>query len=33
VALTQGLGVKANLYNASTPSPATMQVDWVRVWK
>jgi beta-glucanase (GH16 family) len=31
--LTQALGVDTNLYNpATTPLPATTQVDWVRVW-
>jgi beta-glucanase (GH16 family) len=33
VALTQGLGNKADAPNASTPSPATMRIDWVRVWQ
>lgn len=33
LALTQGLGNKSDAPNASTPSVATMQVDWVRVWK
>jgi beta-glucanase (GH16 family) len=33
LALTQGLGVKANGPSAATPSPATMRVAWVRIWK
>jgi beta-glucanase (GH16 family) len=35
IALTQSLGVAttANQPNAATPLPATMQVDYVRVWK
>jgi beta-glucanase (GH16 family) len=33
VALTQGLGIRANAPTTATPAPATMQVDWVRVWK
>jgi beta-glucanase (GH16 family) len=33
VALTQGLGIRADAPTGATPSPATMQVDWVRVWK
>lgn len=32
VALTQALGVGANGLDANTPLPATMQVDYVRVW-
>ena len=34
VALTQALGVDTNVFNpATTPLPATTQVDYVRVWK
>jgi hypothetical protein len=33
VALTQGLGVATNGYAAGTPMPATMSVDYVRVWE
>jgi len=34
VALTQTLGIQTNAYQPGrTPLPATMQVDWVRVWK
>ena len=33
VALTQALGIKGNKYTKATPSVATMQVDWVHVWK
>jgi hypothetical protein len=33
VALTQGLGVATNGYTAGTPMPATMSVDYVRVWE
>jgi hypothetical protein len=35
IALTQSLGVAttANQPDAATPLPATMQVDYVRVWK
>jgi beta-glucanase (GH16 family) len=34
IALTQGLGVQANEFDpASTPLPATLQIDYVRVWK
>jgi len=34
VALTQGLGVTGNAFDpATTPLPATTQVDYVRVWK
>jgi beta-glucanase (GH16 family) len=33
VALTQGLGAAGNEYNPRTPLPATMTVDYVRVWK
>ena len=33
LALTQALGVGQNAYAAATtPLPATMQIDWVRVW-
>lgn len=33
VLLTQALGIGSNAFNpATTPLPATMQVDWVRVW-
>ena len=32
VALSQAMGVKPNLPTASTPLPARMQVDYVRVW-
>ena len=33
LALTQALGVGANAVTASTPLPATTQIDYVRVWK
>lgn len=33
VALTQALGGPDNAPTAGTPFPATMSVDWVRVWK
>jgi hypothetical protein len=34
VALTQALGINTNAFSpASTPLPATTQVDYVRVWK
>jgi hypothetical protein len=33
MALTQGLGVATNGYHDGTPMPATMSVDYVRVWK
>jgi hypothetical protein len=34
LALTQTLGIQTNAYRPGrTPLPATMQVDWVRVWK
>jgi beta-glucanase (GH16 family) len=34
VALTQALGMGKNAFDpATTPLPATTQVDWVRVWK
>jgi beta-glucanase (GH16 family) len=34
IALTQALGVNTNLFDpASTPLPATTEVDYVRVWK
>jgi hypothetical protein len=33
MALTQGLGVETNGYIDGTPMPATMSVDYVRVWK
>lgn len=33
LALTQALGVRGNTYSAATPSPATMRVAWVRIWK
>ncbi len=33
VALTQGVGIRGNAPTMSTPSPATMKVDWVRVWR
>jgi beta-glucanase (GH16 family) len=32
VALTQGTGSRRNVPTASTPLPATLQVDYVRVW-
>jgi beta-glucanase (GH16 family) len=32
-ALTQGLGEGANALTSSTPIPATMNVDYVRVWR
>ncbi len=31
--LTQGLGIQNNTPTKATVSPATMQVDWVRIWK
>ncbi|WP_354438362.1 glycoside hydrolase family 16 protein [Marmoricola sp. OAE513] len=33
IALTQGMGAKGNEYNTATPVPATMNVDYVKVWK
>ncbi|MCW2765692.1 MAG: glycoside hydrolase family 16 protein [Nocardioides sp.] len=33
LALTQGLGTSTNGYVNSTPMPATMSVDYVRVWE
>lgn len=33
IALTQGLGIRSDIDSAATPSPATMKVAWVRVWK
>jgi len=33
IALTQMLGVGDNLYDGRAPLPATMSVDYVRVWK
>ena len=33
MAFTQGLGAKGNELNAGTPIPATMNVDYVKVWK
>ena len=33
VALTQGMGVGANRYRYNTPIPATMDIDYVRVWR
>jgi beta-glucanase (GH16 family) len=33
VAFTQALGSAANVMSASTPIPATMNVDYVRVWR
>ncbi len=33
VALTQLLGTDANAYDGRAPLPATMEVDYVRVWK
>jgi beta-glucanase (GH16 family) len=33
VNLTQALGVGDNSPSGSTPLPATMQIDWVRVWR
>jgi beta-glucanase (GH16 family) len=33
IALTQALGIGVNAPTASTPLPATTQVDYVRVWK
>jgi beta-glucanase (GH16 family) len=33
VALTQSLGVQTNAVTASTPLPASTQIDYVRVWK
>jgi beta-glucanase (GH16 family) len=34
VALTQALGIGANAFNpATTPLPATTQIDYVRIWK
>ena len=33
MSLTQALGIQTNNFNpASTPLPATTQIDWVRVW-
>jgi beta-glucanase (GH16 family) len=31
--LTEALGVGVNSPTAATPLPATMQIDWVRVWR
>ena len=33
VILTQGLGIRNNAPTLATVKPATMRVDWVRVWK
>lgn len=33
IALTQGLGIRSDISSPATPSPATMKVAWVRVWK
>jgi beta-glucanase (GH16 family) len=33
ISLTQALGIGANAPTASTPLPATTQIDWVRVWE
>jgi beta-glucanase (GH16 family) len=33
IALSQGLGIRTDTESAATPSPATMHVAWVRVWK
>jgi hypothetical protein len=33
VSLTQMLGTATNAYDGRTPLPATMSVDYVRVWK
>lgn len=33
VALTQALGIRPNAMTSATPLPATMQIDYVRVWK
>jgi hypothetical protein len=34
IALTQELGIGGNAFNpASTPLPATTEVDYVRVWR
>jgi beta-glucanase (GH16 family) len=33
IALTQGLGVGPNAYDGRAPLPATMDVDYVKVWK
>jgi len=33
IALTQALGIGSNAPTASTPLPATTQVDYVRIWK
>jgi hypothetical protein len=33
ISLNQGLGVYGNDPTGATPLPATMTVDWVKVWK
>ena len=33
LALTQALGTSRNLYDGAAPLPATMTVDYVRVWR
>ena len=33
LAFSQALGVGANALRSNTPMPATMQVDYVRVWR
>jgi beta-glucanase (GH16 family) len=33
VAFTQALGTTGNVYNGTAPMPATMYIDYVRVWK
>ncbi len=33
IALTQGMGAAGNVYDGRAPLPATMSVDYVKVWK
>lgn len=33
MAFTQGIGGSPNTWSARTPTPATYEVDWVRVWQ
>jgi beta-glucanase (GH16 family) len=33
VAFTQALGTTGNVYNGTAPMPATMNIDYLRVWK
>jgi hypothetical protein len=33
IAFTQSIGIRGNRVTTTTPLPATMQVDYIKVWR